>query len=93
MSRILGSKKSGGRVKGTPNKRTLDLLDRIQELDWDPLQELYLLISDPEVSKSEKILINKEMLQYLYPKRKAIDLDASATVQTWAELVTASMQH
>lgn len=93
MSRILGSKKSGGRVKGTPNKRTLDLLDRIQELDWDPLQELYLLISDPEVSKSEKILINKEMLQYLYPKRKAIDLDASATVQTWADLVKASMQH
>lgn len=36
MSRPLGSPKTGGRVKGTPNRKTQELMQRCEKLNVDP---------------------------------------------------------
>jgi len=30
--------KAGGRVKGTPNKRTQEAMQKLEELDFDPIE-------------------------------------------------------
>jgi len=37
MSRTKGSTKTGGRKKGTPNKRTVDTATKLEELKCDPI--------------------------------------------------------
>jgi len=37
----------GGRAPGTPNKRTRYFIDRLNDLDCDPLQALVEIASDP----------------------------------------------
>lgn len=77
--------KTGGRKKGTPNKRTMMLQDLLDKNDLDPIRGIIESLQDLDgisaFSNSEKITIAKEkasiyleLLQYLYPKRKAIEL-------------------
>jgi len=37
-TKVVKSTKKGGRVKGTPNKKTQDVIDRLKELDCDPIE-------------------------------------------------------
>jgi len=37
-SKVEGSTKTGGRAKGTPNKKTQDVIDRLKELNCDPIE-------------------------------------------------------
>lgn len=38
--KLPGSPKTGGRVAGTPNKKTLDLASKLDELGFDPVTKL-----------------------------------------------------
>lgn len=67
--------KTGGRQKGTPNKRTQELLDKLRELNFDPLENLVVIANDETTSTELKVKINIELLNYVYPKRKAIAMD------------------
>lgn len=63
--------KTGGRVKGTPNKRTQFLSDALEGYDFDIpklLVELY-----PSLVTDKKLDLLLELVQYLYPKRKALE--------------------
>lgn len=79
-------KKYGGRKKGTPNKRTLILADALEKKNLDPiaglhdcLQELEEMVVYEDGAKislvKAKADIYMELLQYLYPKRKAIQVE------------------
>lgn len=81
-----------GRPKGSPNKRSLDIGERLEALGVDPVAKLMEIAADPDATKGQKISIYTELLQYLYPKRKAVEMDASPTMQTWAELVRQSIK-
>lgn len=59
--------KTSGRKKGTPNKKTQELLTVCEEMGFDPFRELLKKAQEG----SEKCLI--EACSYLYPKRKAIE--------------------
>jgi len=37
-AKVVESSKKGGRVKGTPNKKTQDVIDRLKELNCDPIE-------------------------------------------------------
>ena len=63
-------KKTGGRKKGTPNKRTRELF----ELNYCPVEELLKLAKRKDTSTDQKIVIHKALLPYFYPQRKAIDI-------------------
>ena len=61
--------KTGGRKKGTPNKRTRELLD----LNYCPVEELLKLLKNKNLSIDKQIFIHKTLLPYFYPHRKAVE--------------------
>lgn len=61
--------KTGGRKKGTPNKKTRELLD----LNYCPVEELLKLAKRKNITIEQAITIHKALLPYFYPQRKAID--------------------
>lgn len=67
-----GSPKTGGRKKGTPNKINSEISERIRASGIDPLNVMLDLLheSDPQLRFSAA----KELIQYVYPKRKAIEI-------------------
>ena len=74
MSRPPGLAKTGGRVPGTPNKQTDALIRKLHALGCDPLEGLALIALDPQTDVALKVRCFAELAQYIYPKRKAIDL-------------------
>ena len=75
--------KSGGRKAGTPNKKTMALKELIEENyeGFDPILEL-IAISQKEIVPTDlKVSILKDVAQYIYPKRKALEADIVATIE------------
>ena len=70
--------KTGGRQKGTPNKRTLDVGDRLAALGCDPLEGMARIAMSEEADLSLRGRMFMELAQYIYPKRKAIDISSTA---------------
>lgn len=98
----------GGRQKGTPNRKTLDLVSILEQENYDPLTELIKSLragmpTEEEVANLANVLveldlgaaeikdiikrfrtnglterdkaqINLELLSFLYPKRKAVEI-------------------
>jgi hypothetical protein len=67
-------KKTGGRKKGTPNKRTLEVTELLNNLGCDPIEGMARLALDPNNSPELRGRLFSELAQYVAPKRKAIDL-------------------
>lgn len=97
-------KKTGGRKKGTPNKITLSMVERLEASGVDAvkgisdcLHELDAL-AEEENDEGKKVLsafgrmnlitqkanIYLDLIQYLYPKRKAVEVteDTNEVVET-----------
>lgn len=83
-----GHKKRGGRKKGTPNKRTRELMEILEEGGFCPVRALLqdrekaldcfakLRAKKPyEANMYLKLAQDaaKDVMQYVYPKRKSID--------------------
>jgi hypothetical protein len=74
MSRLRGLPKSGGRQRGTPNKRTHELAEKLQELGCDPIEGLARIALSNETAPELKVRCYAELVQYVHPKRKAMEL-------------------
>ncbi len=69
-------KRLGGRSKGTPNKRTQDVIERLKELDCDPIEGM-AIIAKRAIEGDDLALAGqmyKELAQYVAPKRKAVEV-------------------
>lgn len=66
-----GRSKTGGRTKGTPNKKTAQFKEMLG--NFDTVAELKFLFETCE-DDDLKFAICKEFLKYEYPQRKAIEL-------------------
>jgi hypothetical protein len=80
MSRPFGLPKTGGRVRGTPNKKTEDLARKLRRLGCDPIEGLAKIALDPETKTELRFRCFSELAQYIYPKRKAIEIKQSEHV-------------
>lgn len=69
--------KTGGRIAGTPNKRTQDLQERLEALGVDPLQGLALIAKDETAPLELRAKVQSDLMQYLYPKRKSLDVGST----------------
>jgi hypothetical protein len=67
-------KKTGGRTAGTPNRRTVELAERLVELGCDPLEGLALTAADLTTDVALRARVYADLLPYLYPRRKAVEL-------------------
>jgi len=74
MGRPKGLAKTGGRKLGTPNKNSHALSERLERLGCDPIEGLAKIALDPATKPELKVLCFAELAQYVYPKRKAVDL-------------------
>lgn len=64
--------KTGGRKKGTPNKKTQDVQAKLDAIGCDPITSLALLAQTSE-DEGIKVQCLKEIAQYVLPKRRAIE--------------------
>ena len=67
--------KTGGRLRGVPNKKTLELSQKIHQLGLDPVEGLAAILAQAATSNELKVKIYCELMPYLYPKRKVIESD------------------
>jgi hypothetical protein len=76
-------KKYGGRQPGTPNKRTQELKDRIEALGCDPVAAMVQIGEEAMHSGDHNLAFSvyKELMQYMYPKRKAIEVQATVEAE------------
>jgi hypothetical protein len=69
-------RKTGGRTAGTKNRRTEELTARLDALGVDPLTGLAQIAQDPEAPLDLRARVQIELLSYMYPKRKALDVSS-----------------
>jgi len=71
-------RKTGGRKPGTPNKRTAEVVARLESLDCDPIEGM-VRIAEEEMAKEDgdRALAGsmyRELAQYVFPKRRAVEV-------------------
>lgn len=90
MAAPKGHPRYGGRVKGKPNKMTLDLIALCEAKGINPFEALLemALHEDPNI----QMQAIKEICQYVLPKRKAVEhtgvvnLELSKKAEEFAQL-------
>lgn len=77
--------KAGGRTKGTPNKKTANLKDLIEEhyQGFDPIIELIKVSKQENLPVDLKVSILKTVSEFTHAKRKAIETDITAEVKPY----------
>lgn len=70
--------KYGGRTKGTPNKKTTDVADKLNAIGCDPILGMAEIAAEARASGNLELAgsMYKELAQYIAPKRKAIEVQA-----------------
>jgi hypothetical protein len=74
MGRPMGMPKTGGRQSGTPNRNTCVIQEKLQSLGCDPIAGLAKIALESSTPLELKVRCLTELAQYVYPKRKAIDV-------------------
>jgi hypothetical protein len=68
-----GLPKTGGRTKGTPNRCTVALKEKLDGIGCDPVMELARIGMNKTNPIEIRIRCFSEIAQYVYPKRKPVD--------------------
>jgi len=68
-------KKTGGRKAGTPNKKTLDVIEKLEAMDCDPISAMARLAMNAEASGDLPLAARMyaELGNYCAPRRKAVE--------------------
>lgn len=67
--------KTGGRKKGTANKNTQQVIDKLNAMGCDPIQGMAEIAAEARMNGDLALAgtMYKELAQYIAPKRKAIE--------------------
>lgn len=67
--------KTGGRKRGTPNKKTVAVQEQMDQLEFDPIESMIKICNQAMTDKNYALAgqMAKELAQYVYPKRKAVE--------------------
>ena len=68
------TRKTGGRKKGTPNKRTQQAAELLWELGCNPIRSMAEIAANKQHPIELRAKMYTELAHYVYPKRKAVDL-------------------
>jgi hypothetical protein len=69
-----------GRPKGSKNKQTLAVTDRLEALGCDPIEGMARIAMDESADLSLREQMYKELAQYIAPKRKAVETKTEGQV-------------
>jgi len=80
---VAKGKKTGGRVAGTPNKDNQSIMDKLAELDCDPLKGVTIIAEESMEAKDYAMAFQcfKELGQYVAPKRKSIEVNTHVSFE------------
>jgi hypothetical protein len=73
-------KKTGGRAKGTPNKGTVAVAERLEAIRCDPIEGMARIAMDINTPIDLRAKLYSELAQYIAPKRKAIEYSGESGV-------------
>jgi len=65
--------KTGGRAKGTPNRRTTEASELLAKLGCDPIEGMARIAMNRRNPVELRSQMFKELAPYVYSKRKAVD--------------------
>lgn len=69
--------KTGGRKAGTPNRRTVELHQKLDALGCDPIEGMARIALDQKNPPELRARMYAELAQYVAPKRKAIETSST----------------
>jgi len=72
MSRPAGLPKTGGRQKGTPNRKTLDLSEAISASGLSLPDRLMELLPSLEPEREAQVIL--KLMEFIYPKKRAVEV-------------------
>ena len=72
-----GFRQGAGRPKGSLGEKTKAVQAKLEELGCDPIEALANISMDTSNTPELRFQANKELAQYVAPKRKAIEMDAN----------------
>ena len=85
--------KTGGRKRGTPNRRTADIQEKLAAMGCDPIAGMAAIATDEKQDIALRAAMYKELAQYVAPKRKAVEMSGvDGGELTLAELVLDSYE-
>jgi len=73
---MAAGRKTGGRLKGTPNKLTRDVAECLASLACDPITGMAQIAKNPKNTPELRLRAYAELAAYCYPKRKAVEIRA-----------------
>lgn len=68
--------KTGGRVAGT-HRRTQEIQELLESLGHNPIKAMVEIANNPKASLDLRGRMNAELLPYLYPRRKAVEVSGA----------------
>ena len=74
VGRPAGTPKTGGRKKGTPNRVTRDVSERLEALGCDPIKGMAQIAMNPKTRPDLRARMFAELAQYVYSKRKTLEI-------------------
>lgn len=80
--------KTGGRIKGTLNKKTEELAQRLADIGCDPVEGMAIIAMDESNPPELRGRMYAELAQYLYPKRRATEIRTDDGPRVTFELYT-----
>jgi hypothetical protein len=66
--------KTGGRKAGTPNRQTREISELLESLGHNPIEAMVRIATDLNASLELRGRMNAELAQYVYSKRKAVEV-------------------
>ena len=72
-----GFRQGAGRPKGALGEKTKAVQAKLDQLGCDPIEALANISMDNSNTPELRFQANKELAQYVAPKRKAVELDAA----------------
>lgn len=72
-------RKTGGRIRGTPNRRTQDIQSLLSRLGCDPIEGMARIAMDPLNPIEVRAKMYAELAGYIAPKRKAVQVDGDGS--------------
>jgi hypothetical protein len=72
-------RKTGGRTRGTPNRRTQDIQSLLTSMGCDPIEGMARIAMDLQHPVEVRARMYVELAQYVAPKRRAVQMDVGDT--------------
>lgn len=69
--------KTGGRKAGTPNRRTVEVQQKLEALGCDPIEGMARMALDQKNPPELRARMYAELAHYVAPKRKALETSLS----------------